>query len=215
MHLKSERIVSMTIKLKELERKAYTSYYSDGLLEIFTGVTIILIGVAFALDAAHYFAIVPVLSFISWAGAKRALTVPRMGHVKFGPERQARMAREKSFFLIYFTITFVLGIVVFFIFSRASQSPVRDFFRIAPLGPIGILGAIALAFLGYWKEIRRLYFYAALVIIAVFGGPALDLFPIYYLGAPGLLILVIGIVMLARFIQRYPKTEEEADDETT
>jgi hypothetical protein len=205
----------MAIKLKDLEKKAYTSYYSDGLLEVFLGISILCMGVAIAFDAAQYFAFIGVIAFTSWAGAKRALTVPRMGRVRFGPKRRERIVREKSFFAIYFTITAILGLVVFFLFTRAPQNPVMDFFRIAPLGPIGILGALALVFLGYFKEMRRLYLYAALVIIAVFGGPALELSPLYYLGAPGLLILVIGMVMLSRFIQRHPKAEEAANDQTS
>ncbi len=200
------------IDLKELERKAYTSYYNDGLLEIFLGATIILMGIAIFFDVAYLFGIIPVLAMTSWAGAKRAFTVPRIGMVRFGPERRLRIKKEKLFFTIYFSITVIAGIVVFIIVNR-SMDTARRIFGAYPLAPIGVIGALALIFLGYWKQIRRFHLYALLVLAALFGAPHLGLEPPHYMTGLGIVILVFGVALLVRFLSTYPKPERGEDHE--
>ncbi len=200
------------IDLKELERKAYTSYYNDGLLEIFLGATVVLMGIAIFFDVAYLFGVIPVLALTSWAGAKRALTVPRIGLVRFGAERRLRIEREKLFFTIYFTITVVAGIVLFVIVSR-SMDAARRVLGGYPLAPIGVLGALSLVFLGYWKQIRRLHLYALLTLAAVFGAPHLGVEPPYYMMGLGIVILVIGVVLLFRFLGKYPRPDRRGDHE--
>ena len=142
----------------------------------------------------------------SWAGAKRAITAPRMGMVRFGPERRLRVAKEKHFFTIYFLITLIAGVVLFLIFSRSIDNA-RRIFGLYPLAPIGAIGALALIFLGYWKQIRRLHLYALLVIAAIFGAPHLAIEPPHYMMGLGIIILLIGIVMLSRFLAAHRKPE--------
>ena len=200
------------IDLKELERKAYTSYYNDGLLEIFLGGTILLMGVAILFDVAYLFGIIPVLAMASWAGAKRALTVPRIGMVRFGPDRQLRIRKEKLFFTVYFSITVAAGIVVFIIVSR-SMDTARRIFGGYPLAPIGVIGALALIFLGYWKQIRRFHLYALLALAAVFGAPHLGVEPPHYMMGLGIAILAIGVALLVRFLAAYPSPKRRGDHE--
>lgn len=200
------------LDLKELEKKAYTSYYNDGLLEIFLGATILLMGIALFFDVAYLFGIIPVLAMTSWAGAKRALTVPRIGMVRFGPERQLRIRKEKLFFTVYFSITVIAGIVVFIVFSRSIDSA-RRIFGAYPLAPIGVIGALALVFLGYWKQIRRFHLYALLALAAVFGAPELGVEPPHYMTGLGIVILVIGVSLLVRFLSAYPKLARRDDHE--
>jgi hypothetical protein len=194
------------IDLNELERKAYTSYYNDGLLEVFLGATILLMGIALFLDVPYLFGIIPVLAMTSWAGAKRKITVPRIGMVRFGPERQLRVKKEKFFFTIYFSITVIAGIVVFILFSRSIDTA-RRIFGSYPLAPIGFIGALALVFLGYWKQIRRFHLYALIVLAAIFGAPHLGVEPPHYMMGLGAVILATGIVLLMRFLAVYPKRE--------
>jgi hypothetical protein len=195
----------MQIRLKEIERKAYTSYYNDGLLEIFLGGAILFIGIALSLDAAYLFGIVPAIVFASWAGAKRMITVPRIGHVKFGPQRLSRMAKEKRFFTIYFSITVVAGFVVFLLVTLRTAEA-RRIFGAYPLAPIGIIGAIALAFLAYWKQIQRIYLYAVLLPAALFGAPHFGIKEPHYMIGLGSVILAAGIVLLIRFLRTYSRS---------
>jgi len=200
------------IDLKELERKAYTSYYDDGLLEIFLGGTVLLMGIAIFFDVTYLFGIIPVLAMTSWAGAKRAITVPRIGMVRFGPDRQLRIRKEKLFFTIYFSITVIAGIVVFIVVSR-SMDTARRVFGAYPLAPIGVIGALSLVFLGYWKQIRRFHLYALLALAAVFGAPRLGVEPPHYMAGLGIVILVIGVVLLVRFLATYPSPKRRGHHE--
>ena len=200
------------IDLKELERKAYTSYYNDGLLEVFLGVTILLMGLAIRFDVTYLFGVIPVFAMTSWAGAKRTITVPRIGMVRFGPERQLRVKKEKLFFTIYFAITLIAGVVVFILFSRSIDTA-RRIFGSYPLAPIGAIGALALVFLGYWKQIRRLHLYALLVIAAIFGSPHLGIEPPHYMMGLGAVVLLIGLVLLSRFLAAHRKRERRENHE--
>jgi hypothetical protein len=193
----------MQIRLTEIERKAYTLYYNDGLLEIFLGTAILFIGVAIALDVVYLFGVVPAVALTSWAAAKRMITVPRIGLVKFGPERRLRMAKEKRFFIIYFAITAVAGLVAF-LFVSLRLEEARGLFGAYPLAPIGILGTITLTFLAYWKQIQRVYIYAALLLAAVFGTPQFGLQEPHYMMGLGSVILAAGVVLLIRFLRTYP-----------
>ena len=192
------------LDLDRLERKAYTSYYNDGLLELFTGGTLLLLGVALLFDYAYLFGAIAVIAMTSWAGAKRRITVPRVGIVRFGSERQRRIKKEKFFFMIYFTITLLVGIAAFIVVSRSLETA-RRIFGAYPLGPIGVIGALALVFLGYWKQIRRFHLYALLTIVAFFGAPHIGIEPPYYLMGLGIVFCMVGVVMLARFLSTYPK----------
>ncbi|HER44434.1 MAG TPA: hypothetical protein ENO08_08245 [Candidatus Eisenbacteria bacterium] len=194
------------IDLKELERRAYTSYYNDGLLEIFLGGTILLMGIAIFFDVAYLFGIIPVLAMTSWAGAKRAITAPRIGMVRFGPERRLRLGREKIFFTVFFSIAVIAGVAVFAVFSRSIDTA-RRIFGPYPLAPLGVIGALALVFLGYWKQIRRFYLYALLVLAVLFGAPHLGVEPPHYMAGLGTVMLVVGVAQLVRFLSAYPRPE--------
>ncbi len=85
------------ISLKELEKKAFTSYHQDGLLDIFLGIGIIVFGLGMATDQFYFGSIMPAILFPLWAAAKKAITIPRIGLVNFSPERKIRIKIEVLF----------------------------------------------------------------------------------------------------------------------
>ena len=94
--------MSEKLNLKELERKAWRSFFDDGLWDIYLGLLLALLGVSAFLDRLElteavvmgiYIGLLIVVMLGMWA-AKRFITVPRLGRVKFGAERQKR--RKKT-----------------------------------------------------------------------------------------------------------------------
>jgi len=204
--------MSHEIDLKTIEKKAYLSYHQDGLMGLFVGLGILGFGIGMAADATSYLGgLLPAILFSLWAAAKKAITVPRVGLVRFGPERRIRIKKEKRFFMIFFTITMLAGVGVFFVYEGRAGLPsnLRSWLSEFVMAPMGLIGAISFCVLAYWKQITRYYIYAALLLVAVFVGPLLDISPPVYVSAAGGVILLCGLAMLIRFLRSYPLVTEE------
>ena len=196
------------LSLKDLERKAYISYHNDGLLDIFIGFVVICFALSIMFDFTAFAGIYSVLGITMMTLAKKRITVPRVGIVNFGSERRARMSREKRFFFFFFSATFLLGIMLF-VALIADKGMVRGFMSTFILAPIGIIGSVTFSVLAYWKELRRYYVYALLILLSVFGGPLLGIEAPYYFMAGGIMILMPGLVVLVRFLKKYPLPDME------
>ena len=81
------------IDLKEIEKKAFTSYHQDGLIEIFVGIVFILYGSVLLADKAGLIGLcwLPAALIVPF---KKKVTVPRMGYVTF---HSSRKTRQNSF----------------------------------------------------------------------------------------------------------------------
>lgn len=198
--------MNMDTDLKKLVRRTYLVFFQDGLWDIFLGLFIIGWGVGILTDMAYLVGSWFIgLYFIMW-GLKRWLTYPRIGYVKLGD-------REKK---IWVGISIVLGIMVlvgvlFAIAFITDERPqwIQDYFPLFFSGMLAILvGGVAWSF-----GIYRFLLHAALIFIAGAVHQWSDIqWAHTYLGA-GVVIVLLGIVILVRFIQKYPKIpQEESDD---
>ncbi|UCD37078.1 MAG: hypothetical protein JSW54_09605 [Fidelibacterota bacterium] len=202
--------------LKRLERKAYLSYHQDGLLDIGLGLFILAWGIGMATGMAWMAGILAATGISIYAGAKKAITVPRAGLVQFSPERVRKEKKEKSFFVGFFTVSAALGIMMFMLvtsiirgeFGGSSGLLARglEAFIMAPMGLIGAAGLVAL---GYWKEIRRYYGYAILLMLAVALGPLMDIPHPVYVSTAGSVITLAGLFILMRFLKTYPPADKK------
>ena len=117
--------MSQNLSLKDLERKAFRSTFQDGLWDIFLGLLLLNVGIGTIVggmlgDAELTPAslvqimliIVPwpfVVLIAFWAG-KKFITTPRIGLVKFGPQRKARMRNVRA---VLFVSVFLTAIMLF------------------------------------------------------------------------------------------------------
>jgi hypothetical protein len=153
------------------------------------------------LDMAWMGGIFAVVAFSLYAAAKKTLTVPRIGFVKFAAYRvkatQAIAIGALSFLML-------LGVVAF-MQTESGGTPPWLLFAIE--NHMLVIGAsIAASFLaaGYTFRTRRMYAYALLTLMIFVTGYFLY-YPLhYYLILLGTLILLFGLAMLIRFIRRYP-----------
>jgi hypothetical protein len=204
------------INLKELERKAWLTYHQDGLLDIGIGLCILAVGIGFATGMAWLAGVLAATGFSTFAGAKRAFIIPRVGLVQFGPERIKREKKEKSFFLLFFTVTAVLGMMMFMLVTSifkggfgGTSGVLARTLEAMIMAPIGLIGALAMVALGYWKQLTRYYYYAVLLFLAVSAGPWLGITHPVYTSAAGAVITVAGLVLLVRFMTTYPLKDQE------
>jgi len=207
-------MMAQEINLKEIERKAYLSYHQDGLLDIFLGLGILIFGIGMATDIAGYIGgLLGALAIPSWAAAKKLITIPRLGMVKFGAERKIRIEKEKRFFRIFLAVALLAGAALFIpLYAKSIPLWLHAWLKKFIFAPMGLIGVVGFGFLAYWKQIDRYYAYAVLVLIAVLVRPVLSAPASQYLISLGLIILLSGLAVLLRFLRRYPVPAGETPD---
>ncbi len=203
--------VTQEINVKKMERKAWTSYFDDGLLDITIGLFVIAFGIGMTTPYAYLTALSWMVIFF-FAAAKKAITLPRVGLVKFHPEREERIKKEKLFFVVFFTVTFIVGFGFFIAQITGIPQAVKTIVGELALVSYELIIAVGLCFVAFWKQITRFYAYAALVFVMIVGSY------LFYDGHPffvmrtvmltaGAVILCAGVIVLIRFLRKYPKPE--------
>jgi hypothetical protein len=213
------------LNLKELERKAFRSTYQDGLWDLYFGLIVICMSVFIYRPASGYsprnillaLCAMSVAYCLFWAG-KKYVTLPRMGQVKFGARREMRKR----------TLVIVLGVVVFIqaafvafqMLSWANPVLGVTFNALLPAKAAGnlLVASVGALFVGpsmilvaYFIDFPRGYFIAIMIALAVFLMIYLNR-PIYPI-IIGVLIAIPGMVLFARFLQKYPLQREDASHE--
>ena len=201
--------VGEKIDLKEIERRAYLSYHQDGLVDIFMGLAFLVFGAPILYDpgmvaVGGIIAVVPVM----YAAVKKAITIPRLGYVKFASQRR----NKTRIVVLFLVVAGVLGNVagVFALIYR----PFVIFLVENYMMVIGVVGAAIFSLVAYLSEIKRFYAYGAMVLIVFPSGYVVHTSLQYHLVLMGVLMLLSGVGLLYRFLRKYPKQAgEKLDDE--
>lgn len=200
--------------LKQIERRAYVSYFQDGLWDIVIG----LVAAAWAVGpllsdlglsdlwvGAIFLPFSAVAYAIFWAG-KRFVTRPRMGLVRFGPKRKARLTKILAVTTALLTVGLVVGIV-------ASMSSTTSGW-VYPAAFCGVL-LVGFSLGAYFLDFPRLYLYGALLALSLpigevlfrYAGVAHHGWPATF-GASAAVMLLIGVTLFTRFVRKYPRLVE-------
>ena len=213
--------MSEKLNLKELERKAWRSFFDDGLWDIYLGLLLALMGVSAFLDrlrlteAVHmgiYIGLLIIVMLLMW-GLKRFITVPRIGRVKFGAKRQK--SRKKTSLVLFASVVF--GLILFLVVGGVSRGNISRELPWEIILPTAWALNMLLVFglMGYFLEFERLYFiglvYAVVLPIDFILRKTTELRIVPYMFVTaGLLIVAVGIFYLVRFLQNYPVIQEGA-----
>jgi hypothetical protein len=193
--------------LKEIERRAYRSTFSDGVYDIQFG----LIFLIFALIAVFEvngisrfvgYALLLLALVIPWLG-KRYITIPRMGQVEFGRKRKKR----KLIVWIAAAVVAVLILPLAIMIIKENQWSAIGWRLVAMIvAPLFVLAV-------YTTDFPRLYLYAALLFFGLVSAEFLHslvgipLNAVISFGVPGVVITGGGIALLVKFIKTHPRTE--------
>jgi hypothetical protein len=194
------------INLKEIERKAWISYFEDGLWDLFFGVLFLISGIRSLTDNVSYvgglYALLLVVCILILPIGKKRITIPRLGYVKFGPARKLRQSKAIAVLAISVLATFAL------LMLSKSGLALPPKMLISPI----IAGWIAVVFgvLAYYLDFKRLFAYGVLfaiseVLSGLFGEPIGSIMQTI----SGVAVLVVGIAVFMRFMRRYPLPTEE------
>jgi len=193
--------------LKSLERESYMAYYRDGILDLLVGLALLGMSAFIIFGDPGTGAILPVAAILLHPGLKKYITQPRLGYVKFAPQREAQMKANLSRLIILFTVTAVLGAVVFFAYSGHAdwQLWIRDLGLI----PLGVVLAVTAAALGILYGVNRGLVYALIILVVFILGHVLHIHISMQLLFLGALLTITGVVLLLRFVRRYPRLTQE------
>ena len=200
--------------LREIERKAYMSYHQDGLLDMVIGLYALSFGLGIFADKILEFGFAAIMPAIMisivlpiWIHAKKKITMPRIGFVKFGARGSNKL------FAIFLGLAVAgLGVAMAFgVFMATGQNGTPFWLEILfqylfQYGMIWIgLGAAVIGSLfAYTMGLKRLHGYGFLTLALFVSGHFLSIPFEYLLLTIGSVIIASGAALLVQFIRRYP-----------
>ena len=194
--------MSQKIDLTEMERKAYMAYHQDGLWDITLGFCLLAFGIGILFDQMIFAIIMPAFVTPFARRFKEKVTLPRLGHARFSPEREAKEQSKalRLSVMIGLVVLILAGTIVAITLPPVLNAWISDNIEIA----FGILMGAMLAIIALVTGITRLLAYAGLVLIAFIAGD------ISGIGLPATMIslsvalLLAGVIVLVRFLRKYP-----------
>ena len=199
--------MTQEFNLKELEKKAWTSTFEDGITDIGIGLLLLMSTICQIFNESSPYLyplfIVPALFIIV---AKKYITAPRLGFVKFSKERNRK--RYMLYLIMTISIVFLLILTVKGLFQQLPMTPV-------------IVGAIVFIIpcsIAYILNFDRMYIYAILFTLSfAFKEITIANTGVIASGAyawliSGIIITVVGVVYLVRFLHIYPLPDKEVYD---
>lgn len=219
--------MSQTIDLKELERKAFRSTFEDGLWDIFLGLLLLNMGVGALLGGSgmsHLWSMVALSAFAGlvllgfWAG-KKFITTPRIGLVRFGEQRKAKMKNLRAVLFV----SVLLGAIMALLGWAAAAGGLPQWMREIPI-PLYVWPVQTIVVFGlgaYFLDVTRFYAYGVLyglplplgILLArnteLSGTGSMAI----TFGVAGGVMVLIGAVLFVRFLREYPVSEDDRPSE--
>ncbi len=203
--------MSHNLDLKEIEGRVQRAAYQDGLLEIFLGSFLLLLGVVFTISPILVAFSVFLIFLINplFERVKKRYIYPRIGYVKFGPEKEAAkgiVAAAAVFVVI------LLGSMGVFVLTMGKDRGWAFWFDYFFPAFTGFMTAFGPFWLGQTYNLKRGYVFAALFMLSGIAIPVLGIATGYNAVSlewllVGLVILVSGVIMFTRFLRTYPAEE--------
>ncbi len=207
--------------LKELEKNVYTTAFQDGLWDIYIGFLCVVMGIQDLLSSViaskslrmTLFAMLVFLSCVGFMIARKFITIPRIGEVKFSFYRKAKL--KKTSRILSFSI--LVGVVALAVAISAKKGYLPDWVYIVDRRLIAVVGAwvwsiVIFCLMSYFMDFSRGYIIGVLFATGL-AGTILFANPVILLIA-GILIMIPGIVLFIRFLRtQMVPFEEERDGE--
>jgi len=199
--------MTQDVDLKQIEREAWTAYFHDGLTDLYGGFILLGLGLSMLTDQTWWLALMLVGTAALWA--RKRITYPRMGHVRFSPQREATTKRSRLIAGIAVAGTLVLGVVLFALVWTNALPPwleawMKDYFLVAFAVMVGVVIALG----AYLARVARFYAYAVLVFAAFAVSQWLNTDAGLSVSVAAGLIVLSGLVVLVRFLRKCPRPKQ-------
>jgi hypothetical protein len=180
--------------------------YQDGLLDIFIGLVILGLALDMALDTSYWLiSLVLAGYFVALVSGKELVTRPRLGHFEIGPTKRANLVKAMVSVGILLFLGMVSAIGLFVLTSSDSAPWIEFIGRYLWLFTAWIVG-ISLGLIAYFGMGGKHYSAYALVILVAFAlRQVLNVPVLPYLFFSATLFVICGLILLVRFLTKYPK----------
>jgi hypothetical protein len=205
--------------IKKLEKKAWISTFQDGLWDIYFGLIImglgltplgIFLGLPETIGVLMFVFSWDIIAALIFILAKRYISRPRMGFVKFGQIRKKRNKLLSVFLGINVGLT-----IIMFLFTLIGffQVNLPGFLVMLIIGLLFITTPFSI--IAYFIQLKRVFLYALLggfglffseLLSPLLDAPFNDI--IVFIPFSGM-ILIFGIIMLLHFLIKYPLVKKE------
>jgi hypothetical protein len=198
---------------EKIERRVFTSFLQGGFIEAFTGIFLLQLGLPALFSRSGFgdwesallaLPIALILLFVVFL-VRRFVIIPRLGHVKFLPERR----RKVSKLIIVPILTLIAGAIVGYIF--AENASLRHIF--VGLIPFSLVSIIVFSAAAYFLDMKRLYVYGAIAGLVFPLGKYLETVIVSRNILPATILftafvfLGISVVFLVSFLRKYHEPE--------
>jgi len=195
--------------LEALERKAWRSYFQDGLWDILLGCIVLMFAIAPPLSriglgdfwSSAVFVPFWVLVFLLIVLIRKYIIAPRIGVVKFGQTRKKKLFKFNILMFVVLLLGLILGIISF----RNINAP----------GWVHSLRFIAIVLIcsslaAYFLDFKRLYVYGIIIALSIPIGEWLYVhtgvphhgYPITF-GITAAIMIIIGLILFVRLLRKY------------
>jgi len=196
-----------SMKLENLRKNIYQTYYSDGVWDIILGLTLLSFGLGVLINK-NFWSLFPIIVALPLV-LKRSISEQRIGTLKFKQsERRWLMVFYFGFILIVLGFVLLLGII------NPSGVGIVSWLTQNLFLLIGLMIAIILGLAGRFIHFNRLIIYGIWIFICfAFAGRIITIGQA--LTGSGLLKTISGMMVLRQFIKIHPKIilPEEATEE--
>jgi len=209
--------MSEQLNLKQLERRAYRSTFQDGLWDLYLAGLMACLGILGLISKFQEETWIWLIGYTVMVGSvfalfmlgKRYITMPRLGAVKFGLERKRRKLVLTGILsiMVLFTLALVLitaGVIdapgwLDHMQNEMTRRGVMDL--LVPLFA-GLFVAIVMSLIAFFIDYYRGIYIGLVFGLGIFIDEYFDLPVAMVVGA--VLIAIPGVVLLTRFIRKYP-----------
>lgn len=205
--------------LKAIEKKVFTSFHQDGLIDLFLGFILLVSILSSTLDASGvsdsiriviYVPLMVILGPVLYMLGKKYITFPRMGYVKLGSKQ-----KQKRRVVVFSVITAILAtLVILTIILGNKAENVGSVFGIkAEFWTSALVTLIIISIFAVIAFVLMTPRFYLLGLIVGMSEPLYTLLrnltQIKYIGViaygiPALLLFILGTIMLSRFLNKYP-----------
>lgn len=194
--------------LQNLERSTYRDLYSDGIIDIYIGISLLWIGVAWIWlpDVAGLAGVLPAIFITPMLSVRKRFVERRMGYVKWTAPRREWEQRNLVAAALAGIALLVVGVGVYMFASDSTSD--RDILASAAPGLIAwLLAAMAIG-LAFLMSARRMLAYGAVLIVGGIWTAQESASPGWPLLAAGIVIMVTGIAMVVVFVRKNPIVDQ-------
>ncbi|MEZ6029533.1 MAG: hypothetical protein R3C46_07250 [Hyphomonadaceae bacterium] len=194
-----------------LENALYRNSFDDGWLDLVVGAGLVGAGLLWLSGGIVWTAPLPAVLIPLWIAGRNSLIAPRMAEARFRPTREAMNRRMFGGWLLAGVGALAIAAIVFAMARGSDWMRVADARSWAVAIPNVLIGAGLLA--GLVLGAKRFALYAAIAIAIGAGGAIAGTDePGALIAAAGAVVLLVGVVMMVRFMRDHPLNGDDAGE---